>query len=278
MNAQQHQQNYAEVYFETTAGETLMESLKIFRLIGETYQVATPVLGGYLLVKRPEQLTLVMTVEMTTIKLIYEPIGQLRLYHGLTDVIGEDVPLENGERADQVKPVSLPPVSASRYYVMTASGISETIQNPLQYQPQQPTQRISIVCLTTAEKQQLDAVEAELTVAPAETASAELFETAQRPMVEVSRVDESNDPISTIQQPERVVKQPVQVTHGNTAKPGMVVNSQSVALIAQALSQIADQIGELGVDPVTNQRQIEQLTTSSNRLLSAIRTLVGENE
>lgn len=276
MSAQQHQQNYAEVYFETVAGRPLMEPLKIFRLIGETYQVATPILGGYLLVKRPEQLTLVMTTEMATLKLIYEPIGQLRLYHGLTDVIGENIPLENGEQPDQVKPVQLPAVTDSRYYVMTADGISETIQDAAAYQPKQPTHRISIVCLSTAEKKQLDAVEEELMASPAETVSPQLFDAPQpkTPVTSIANADEPTEVTVEVPQTETSKEPVIQDEVKRTDKSGMVVNSQSVALIAQALGQIAERLGELGEDPVTNQRQIEQLTTSSERLLSAIKTLV----
>lgn len=156
-------QNYAEIHFDSRDGDQIMEPLKIFRAISEEYRIALPILSGYVLVNRPQNLTRTMTTDPAIIKLIYGKIGSLHVYHGLTDMTGELIPLHNGDRPDTVASVKLPDVDDQhRYYAMDDEGIGDQIKDPSQYQPDNPTAKTSLVSLTDAEKQKVDRMEREL--------------------------------------------------------------------------------------------------------------------
>lgn len=165
-DATRHAQNYAEVRFETRSGETIMEPLKIFRGIDESYQVATPVLSGYVLVKQPDQLTRIMTTTPTMIRLIYSKIGSLQVYHGLADMTGELITLHNSEQPDQVAPIELQVIPDHDYYVMTDDGLRNRVKDPKHYQPEDPAGKSSLVSLTLSEKDKVDEMEAALTIDP----------------------------------------------------------------------------------------------------------------
>lgn len=158
-----HSQNFAQVHFETRSGEAIMEPMKIFREIGEDYQIATPVLNGYVLVKSPSETTRQMTKKPVEIHLVYAKIGSLSVYHGLSDVTGERITLSNGKKPDQVKPVQLEDIAEHRYYPMTDDGIGEQLESPEHYQPTDPTVNISLVSLTSSEKRRVEEMEAEFT-------------------------------------------------------------------------------------------------------------------
>lgn len=165
-DATRHAQNYAEVRFETRSGETIMEPLKIFRGIDESYQVATPVLSGYVLVKQPDQLTRIMTTTPTMIRLIYSKIGSLQVYHGLADMTGELITLHNSEQPDQVASIELQVIPDHDYYVMTDDGLRNRVKDPKHYQPEDPAGKSSLVSLTLSEKDKVDEMEAALTIDP----------------------------------------------------------------------------------------------------------------
>lgn len=161
--ASRHSQNYAEIHFETRSGDAIMESLKVFRTIGEQFRIALPILKGYVLVHRPQELVYTMQEQPTVIHLIYAKIGSLHVYHGLTDMTGELVPLSNSDQPDQIKPVQLPRINSDQFYFeMSDEEIGAQVANPEQYVPRDPTAETSLVSLTTAEKQRVDHMEAEL--------------------------------------------------------------------------------------------------------------------
>lgn len=168
-DATRHAQNYAEVRFETRSGETIMEPLKIFRGIDESYQVATPVLSGYVLVKQPDQLTRIMTTTPTIIRLIYSKIGSLQVYHGLADMTGELITLHNSEQPNQVAPIELQVIPDHDYYVMTDDGLRNRVKDPKRYRPEEPTGKSSLVSLTASEKDKVDEMEQALTIDPEAT-------------------------------------------------------------------------------------------------------------
>lgn len=161
--ASRHSQNYAEIHFETRSGDAIMESLKVFRTIGEQFRIALPILKGYVLVHRPQELVYTMQEQPTVIHLIYAKIGSLHVYHGLTDMTGELVPLSNSDQPDQIKSVQLPRINSDQFYFeMSDEGIGAQVANPEQYVPRDPTAETSLVSLTTTEKQRVDHMEAEL--------------------------------------------------------------------------------------------------------------------
>ncbi|APR06890.1 hypothetical protein FAM21834_00616 [Lentilactobacillus parabuchneri] len=156
-------QNYAEIHFITRDGDEIIEPLKIFRAVSEEYHIALPILNGYVLVNKPQHLTRVMGVQPAIINLVYGEIGSLHIYHGLTDMTGELIPLQNGDEPDQVAPVKLPDIDEDHhYYVMDEEGIGEEITKVNNYQPANPTSKVSLVSLTDAEKARVDKMEREL--------------------------------------------------------------------------------------------------------------------
>lgn len=156
-------QNYAEIHFVTRDGDQIIEPLKIFRAVSQEYHIALPILNGYVLVNKPQQLTHIMGAQPASIDLVYGKIGSLHVYHGLTDMTGELIPLTNGDQPDDVAPVKLPDVDdAHHYYEMDDEGIGDQIRDTNTYRPAIPTAKTSIVSLTDSEKAKVDRMEHEL--------------------------------------------------------------------------------------------------------------------
>ncbi|MBV0931122.1 hypothetical protein KTE19_10520 [Lentilactobacillus sp. IMAU92037] len=186
-------QNYAEVHFENLDGDQLMEPQKIFRAISEEYRIALPILNGYVLVNKPQRLSRLMGTEPAIIKLVYGKIGSLHVYHGLTDMTGELVPLKNGDQPDEVAPVQLPAVDDQHhYYVLDDEGLGERIDDVNHYQPNSPTAKTSLVSLTDEEKQKVDRMEHELSEGNNESILniEDLKSELEKPMTESMSADE----------------------------------------------------------------------------------------
>lgn len=283
----QHQsQNYAEVRFETKSGDAIMEPLKIFRAIDQTYQVATPILKGYVLVKKPDELTRTMTKTPAIIRLVYDRIGTLHVYHGLADVAGELITLKNSDKPDQVAPVKLQEIPEHQYYVMTDDGLGSQIDDPTHFQPKKPNHKTNLVSLTLDEKEKVDEMETELTIDPngklpdlddlhglsdePEKVSSSSEDTIDKHFSSRSEQFDTaeNDETAEENRASRSHVEPdleVPLLHDN---PKVSEHASPATLLARALSLICDSMLEVD-DP----KKIEALTDSSKKLLDAIRTL-----
>ncbi|GAX06414.1 hypothetical protein IWT25_01758 [Secundilactobacillus pentosiphilus] len=263
-------QNYAEVHFETKSGEAIMEPLKIFRAIDATYQVATPILKGYVLVKKPDELTRKMTDTPAVIRLVYDRIGALQVYHGLTDVAGELITLKNGDKPDQVAPVELQDIDGHHYYVMTDDGLGEQIADPAHYQPGKPNAKTNLVSLTPAEKDKVDKMETELTIDPDGKLPDmdDLQESAEEPEKALDASSESADEEDSSRL-ERANDDDHEA-EASEQSDSQAASEQAtpVALLAKALTLICDSMQEVD-DP----KKVDALVDSSQKMLEAIKSL-----
>lgn len=278
---EKHQgQNYAEVRFETKAGDTIMEPLKIFKAIDESYQVATPILKGYVLIKKPDELTRTMTTTPAVIRLVYDRIGTLQVYHGLTDVAGELITLRNSDQPDQVARVELPVIPGHHYYVMTDDGLGEQVEDPMHFQPAEPNQKTNLVCLTPAEKNKVDEMETALTIdpdgklsdlddlrQPSEDTKPVSSTTEESTKKSLSSIfDKANFGEGEEEAPVRTKSESSatsQHDHLAASKP-----ASPASLLAAALSQICDSLAE-----ADDSKTVAALTDSSKKILDTIRTL-----
>lgn len=296
------QQNYAEIHYETPTGTELMEPIKIFRIIGELYRVATPILGGYVLVQRPKQLKFVMDEKSKVITLAYAPISTLRVFDGLDDIIGHEVKLINSDQsADKVKPVQLAPVSGSHYFLINGSNVGPQIQNPDSYVPEHPAEPTEIMSMSqddlenwgdvqaarladtqnevTANMSQSDNAEEKLRVQQDDSQheTQKMTTDSKINVVKSQQSQQNND--RKISQSE-LSKQIVNQTERNSSVNDVTIPitpgaNQAIKQMTAAITALAQEVAELSVMPGQHQEQIDKLLKASQQLLETIRLLTN---
>ncbi|MCR1897079.1 MucBP domain-containing protein [Ligilactobacillus murinus] len=153
--------NCVTVKFITPTQKKLIEPLKIFKPVGEHYQVNTPRLESYILSEVHGELSGTMGLLEKTVELIYKRLGKLYVREGVAerDVLSEEFKLSH--RADQVQSVYLPRLEGGEdYYYVLEDELGEKhfgkrVVDPAHFLPEDPTKDVYLLRLTLGQVDEL---------------------------------------------------------------------------------------------------------------------------
>lgn len=261
--------NYVVINFITADRKKIIDPLKIFKPIGDFYQVNKPRLDGYILTSYRGKLEGVMKEESEQVELIYEPLGKLIIQSGIDEENTEVRSFQISERANQVKMISLPKIQGSEdYYYVEGHGderqIGKRVINPDNFLPDDPTSDVYLVKLTL---EQLDALEKRWHAQeqPVE-AKPEIVSIKEKTAKEEAKV-------ASVQEMPREEK--VKVAEF-TQKPKEEMNMQLLEptlLLCDAFKQVTHALVEFDKKNQLSQLQRKQLIKKASALLVAIEKL-----
>lgn len=261
--------NYVVINFITADRKKIIDPLKIFKPIGEFYQVNKPRLDGYILTSYRGKLEGVMKEESEQVELIYEPLGKLIIQSGIDEENTEVRSFQISERANQVKMISLPKIQGSEdYYYVEGHGderqIGKRVINPDNFLPDDPTSDVYLVKLTL---EQLDELEKRwhAQAQPVE-AKPEIVSVKEKTAKEEAKV-------ASVQEMPKEEK--VKVAEF-IQKPKEEMNMQLLEptlLLCDAFKQVTHALVEFDKKNQLSQLQRKQLIKKANALLVAIEKL-----
>lgn len=144
--------NYVAVDVITHDRKKLMDTLKIFKQVGELYHVNIPTIDGYILTGYHGDLDGVMGEKVKKVELIYKQLGKLLIRAGLkaTKVVTKS--FKTSQYADQVQAIRLPEIQVDEsYYYFEEGSPLKKVNDINNFLPEDPTKDVQLLRLTSAQ-------------------------------------------------------------------------------------------------------------------------------
>lgn len=266
------QQNAVTVIYRTRDGQQLIPPMKIFKAVGEAYEVATPVLSGYVLIDRPS-ITGTMSMDAQSIDLVYAPLGKIQILEGPTQELVKTIQLTNSQQASDSAPVELPPRRDASYFTWLTDHLGDKIQEITAYHAEDPTAVTELISLTDKEEEAMkmqNAAQVQTIFSP------KPIEQQPEPKLSVIATDESNQEVTSIVASQPRTSGQVETTrvarsaasHEVSDNLGSEVSEQPLTILVHAFAQVAQ-----GLAQVNQTDQRNELARTAQDLLQAIRKL-----